>query len=59
MISRIHRKKIIYYEDEGCWQYSSKYYYNKNYDKTSPSKHERKQIASSSKNPQYIFIGYQ
>ena len=42
MISRIHRKKIIYYEDEGCWQYSSKYYYNKNYDKTSPSKHERK-----------------
>jgi len=51
MSSRIHRKNIIYYEDDGCWQYCSKCYHTKNYDKTSTSKHERKQIASSSKNP--------
>jgi len=49
MSSRIHRKNIIYYEDDGCWQYCSKCYHTKNYDKTSTSKHERKQIASTSK----------
>ena len=51
MSSRIHRKNIIYDHDDGCWEYSSKMYHTKKYDKTANSKHERKQIASSSKDP--------
>jgi hypothetical protein len=51
MSSRVHRKNIIYDLYDGCWEYSSKMYYTKNYDKTAKSKHERKQIASSSKDP--------
>ena len=50
MSSRIHRKNIIYHDD-GCWEYSSKMYNTKKYDKTAKLKHERKQIASSSKDP--------
>ena len=51
MSSRVHRKNIIYDKYDGCWEYSSKMYHTKNYDKTAKSKHERKQIASSSKDP--------
>ncbi len=51
MSSRIHRKNIIYHQDDGYWEYSSKMYHTKKYDKTAKSKHERKQIASSSKDP--------
>jgi len=51
MSSRVHRKNIIYDQYDCCWEYSSKMYHTKNYDKTAKSKHERKQIASSSKDP--------
>ena len=51
MNHRVHRKNIIYHNDDGSWEYSSKFYHTKNYDKTAKSKHQRKQIASTSKNP--------
>lgn len=51
MSSRIHRKNITYQRDDDCLYYSSKMYHNKNYNKTALAKHQRKQIASSSKDP--------
>ena len=52
MTSRTHKKNMKYYED-GCWDYSSKMYHTKIYDKTAKSKHERKQIASTMKDTPY------
>ena len=51
MSSRIHRKNITYQRDDDCLYYCSKIYNNKNYNKTALAKHQRKQIASSSKDP--------
>jgi len=49
-MARIHRKNIIY-ETDGFWDFSQKKYKYK-INKTSIYKHNRKQIACSSKNPQ-------
>ena len=48
MSYRTHKKNMKYYED-GCWDYSSKMYNTKKYDKTAQYKHERIQYASTSK----------